>query len=366
MFTDFLKQIIYDTPLRGLFSSIENCCLFLGISICGALFCYLAIRLTDIEDLDTFRRTKQKDEEAKKKKKKKKSSEADSELEKAILSILETNSDKEVSRIKLNNLTGKSLPMGLKVKKALVNLVHNPYNTTSIPKVLMTSCVTGAGGLMIGLLLSNVVAMISFAVLGFSIPLTLVSLQCLKRQLAILEGNLGLITTHLGIFRESPNLIDSFRGVLTILTPNTREYKAMSNAYKARTEANVNLEIVLDRLNDELLTDSSVKAYFDVCFIADTVSSEYKDALDYIPSRLQPIVSKNIIFVNATFYAYILYILIAFGVMAMMMYYRFFDPDTYGFLVNSTGGRVGSMALMLLLLAVGLLISKLAKVIRLE
>lgn len=354
-----LENLFYSSMFSWLFSSLPNMCIAMGVCIFLFLVVYTFYKLGQVDSLEDFRKIKNKEEIKENKKE-------NTDLENAILSLLDTSDASDQSKIKLNELTGKSLPISLKFKRFLNNMVHNPYNTVSVPKLLIISCLGAGMGICIGLLLKNVAAMVSLSVLGFSIPLNLVSLQCLKRQLAVMEGNLGLITTHLGVYRESPQLTDSLRLLLTVLTPGTREYKAIASAYQSSSELNMDIKTVLDNLCEELLTDKETKSYFDVCYIADQVSSDYKDALDYIPERLQPLVSKNVGFVNACFYVYICYIGVSLGCIVMMLYYRFFDEEIYAFLVESTGGQIGCIVLMAMLLAIGFLITKIATVVRID
>lgn len=296
---DLLSQLFSIGPFNFLIQDITRITIAFGAFVFLLCICYGYMRFLDVDSLDEYRK---KEGKLKKKSNTPGVESQEESFEKAILAILSTDDEKTKSLTKLNELTNRSLPPTVKFKQMMNGLVHNPYNTTSIARVMILSMAGVGAGLFLGILLANPAALIIFAVMGFAIPIILVSLQVLRRQLVVMEGNLGLISNHLGIYKESSSLIESFKMLLTVLTPGTREYKAIHTAVIARTEAKITMDVVLRDLMVDLLADLNVKQYFDVCFIADTVSSDYKEALDYLPSRFHPIVIRNIGYVTACFY----------------------------------------------------------------
>lgn len=284
------------------------------------------------------------------------------QLSKMITNLLEVD-ESDVSNKARNEITGASPGIAYKIKKFLHDMMVNPYNSVSIPKMVITCGILAFLGFSAGTMLRGIVFMVSLALVGLAAPVIYVSVSSIRNQLNILQNNMGLMASHLGIYKEANNFTDSLRSLLNVLTPDTREFKAIYSAHGALVEANMDLFAVIDKLKKDLLADVNVCQYFDLCYIADTKSTEYKDALDYLPKRLEPIVMKNILYVSIIKMAFTAYCLSAGIIIVTLFYYSFSEPDTFAFLTSTLNGQILSGFLMGLFVACGFFLSRAANLI---
>lgn len=284
-------------------------------------------------------------------------------LENRILNILTSETDETKRQESLHRIAGDQVSIAVKMRVKLLKLVNNPYNKISVPKMLIWCILGSVIGLLLGITLQNVSAMVSLTIIGVSFPFTLVSLLALKNQMRVLESNLGLIMTHLGIYKESESFVDSLNGTLLIMTPGTREYEIVNATYLAVTEGSLPILKAIDMLKRNLLADSNIKQYFDICEIAETVSPDYKDSLDYIPTRLEPLVRVNMQFVTISLALYFIYLILSVVCIIVLLYYRFIDKETNYYLIHTSLGQIGTFVCMFALVIIGWIIGKFANII---
>ena len=354
-------------PITKVFPSLTDACIGFGVAVFAVL---IFLALHSGASLHKFR------EEEKIKEKKRlhdegaggseNKSEFMDQLSKMVTDILENESDKEISTAARNKIKGSALPMSYRIKKMLKDMMTNPYNPIALPKMILASITFAIVGLGLGVFLKNFVFCVMLTVVGLIAPIIFVSVTSLNNQVSVLQGNLGLISSHLGIYKESNSVADSFRALLNVLTPNTREYKAVYRAHGGLVEANLDLYTVIERLKQELLVDAIVGQYFDVCYICDTKSSEYKDALDYLPTRLEPIVLMNIKYAATIKIGFMAYIISAGIIVFTMFYYNYAEPDIYEYFSASIPGQAISFGLMSIFVLFGIIYTKLSHLILLE
>lgn len=284
------------------------------------------------------------------------------QLSKMITNLLDVD-ETDISNRARNELTGSAPSLSYKLRKFLHDMMVNPYNSVSIPKMIIACGILAFLGLVAGAMLRGVIFMVSLALVGLVAPVIYVSVSSIRNQLSILQNNMGLMASHLGIYKEANNFTDSLRSLLNVLTPDTREFKAIYSAHGALVEANMDLFVVIDKLKKDLLADATVCQYFDLCYISDTKSTEYKDALDYLPKRLEPIVMKNIMYVSIIKMAFMAYCLSAGIIVATLFYYSFSEPATFTFLTSTMNGQIISGFLMGLFAACGFFLSRAANLI---
>lgn len=348
------------------FSDITKVCLIFGVSVFIFLMFLILFKLGKITE---FENKKRREEKIKAKagadySEKKKKSDMMDQLSKLVTEIFDSEDENAMDSVSKSKIRGTNLPLTMRLKKVVRDLMYNPYNTISVPKMILCSLVFSFVGAGVGTLLTNVVMVVALAIVGLVAPIIYVSIASLKNQLTILQSNLGLITSHIGIYKESNSLTDSFRALLGILTPGKREYKAIYKAHGALTEANINMFTVIEELKNDLLVDTTASQYFDMCYIADTKSSEYKESLDYIPVRMEPIVIKNIFYSRLIYIGFSAYVICAVLIVVCLFYYKYAEPASYDFISTTLKGQTICFALMLTYVAIGFIFSKLANIIK--
>lgn len=357
-----ITDMEYESFMQSVFPSLTDAIIVFSIAIFICLIFFGLFKASSISAYLESVRIKER-KKAHGEVTNKKSSDFIDQLSKMVEDILENDGEKEISFKARNKIRGTSLPLKYKVKKALKDMMTNPYNPVAVPKMILLSGAFSICGFGLGVFLENIVFCISLAVVGLVAPIIFVSVASLSNQMKILQSNLGLMASHLGIYKESNSIADSFRSLINVLTPDSREYKAIFRAHGAIIEANIDLYDVMERLKADLLADLVMCQYLDLCYISDTKSAEYKDALDYLPKRLEPIVMKNLGYTAMVKLGFVAYIVCAGILISTLFYYKFMEPSTFQFFSGSVTGQVISFSLLCGYILIGIMFTKISNLL---